>query len=41
VRYELDGGSTYVQADINGDGVADLSIALIGAAKLVATDFVL
>ena len=41
VRYELDGGSTYVQADINGDGVADLSIALIGATKLVATDFVL
>jgi Ca2+-binding RTX toxin-like protein len=41
VRYEVSGGNATVQADINGDGVADLVIALTGVATLVAADFVL
>lgn len=39
VRYDLDGGDTIVEADIDGDAVADISIRLIGNIALVARDF--
>ncbi len=41
LRYETAGGNATVQADINGDGVADLTIALTGVTSLLAADFVL
>ena len=37
----LDGGNTYVEGDVNGDGLADFAIRLDGAVTLVAGDFVL
>jgi len=36
-----DGIDTWVQADTNGDGVADFEIALTGVLTLAATDFIL
>jgi hypothetical protein len=41
IRYEGQGGVTYVEGDTTGDGVADFSIALDGSHALVAADFVL
>jgi len=41
VRYQQLGASTYVQADANGDRLADFSIALVGTFTLEADDFVL
>ena len=40
-RYFDDGTDTWVQGDINGDGVADFEIALTGVLTPVATDFIL
>jgi Ca2+-binding RTX toxin-like protein len=41
LRYFDDGTDTWVQADTNGDGMADFEIALTGVLTLVATDFIL
>jgi len=41
LRYAQSGGSTYVQGDTNGDGVADFWIGLSGLITLKAADFVL
>lgn len=41
LRYVQLGANTYVQGDVNGDGVADLEIKLLGLHTLVAGDFVL
>jgi Ca2+-binding RTX toxin-like protein len=41
LHYAQAGGSTYVEGDTNGDGVADFVIALTGLHTLVAGDFVL
>ncbi|WP_225008575.1 beta strand repeat-containing protein [Novosphingobium percolationis] len=41
VHYVQNGGYTYVEAETNGDGVADLVIRLNGTLDLVAGDFVL
>ena len=41
VRYSWVGSQTVVEADVNGDGVADLTIRLDGRVALTAGDFVL
>ena len=41
VRYQIDGSTTTVSADVNGDGIADMVIHLDGAITLHASDFVL
>jgi len=42
LRYRYDGtGDTLVEADINGDGIADLVIRMTGEHALTAGDFVL
>ncbi|WP_165843969.1 right-handed parallel beta-helix repeat-containing protein [Phenylobacterium kunshanense] len=41
VRYAVVDGNAIVQGDVNGDGVADFSIKLIGVGTLVAGDFAL
>lgn len=41
LRYEVTGSGVEIQADVNGDGVADLSVTLAGITKMVASDFVL
>jgi Ca2+-binding RTX toxin-like protein len=41
LRVVVSGSSTQVQADMNGDGVADLIVRLTGAINLTAADFVL
>ncbi|MFN3857338.1 MAG: hypothetical protein ACK4RV_06260 [Caulobacter sp.] len=41
VRYVHDGGNTIVQADVNGDGVADLEVQLNGTVVMNALDFML
>ncbi|HTU10401.1 MAG TPA: calcium-binding protein [Allosphingosinicella sp.] len=41
LRYQDDGTDTWVQADTNGDGMADFEIALTGVLVLTATDFIL
>ncbi len=41
IRAYVSGGDTYVQADVNGDRSADLSIRIDGAFTLTATDFIL
>ncbi|MBV9929733.1 MAG: cadherin domain-containing protein [Alphaproteobacteria bacterium] len=42
LRFEGDGhGNTIVSGDVNGDGVADFQIQLVGTIPLVASDFVL
>ena len=41
LHYAHAGGNTYVEGDTNGDGVADIVIALTGTINLAAADFVL
>ncbi|MBX3575903.1 MAG: calcium-binding protein [Rhizobiaceae bacterium] len=41
LRYHKQGGSTLVQGDINGDGVADFAIRIVGNINLKAADFIL
>jgi Ca2+-binding RTX toxin-like protein len=41
ITWYLDGGNTIVQADNDGDAVADLTITLTGAKSLTASDFLL
>ncbi len=41
LRYEQVDGSTYVQGDTNGDGVADFMIRLDGLHTLEAGDFLI
>jgi Ca2+-binding RTX toxin-like protein len=41
VQYFKQGGDTYVVADVNGDGHADLTVRIIGTFNLDAGDFVL
>ena len=41
LRYFDDGTDTWVQADINGDGMADFEIALTGVLTLAGSDFIL
>ena len=42
LRAEHVGGNTVVQGDVNGDGVADFEIALIGfTGTISASDFIL
>jgi Ca2+-binding RTX toxin-like protein len=41
LRYFDDGTDTFIQGDINGDGVADFDIILTGVLTPVATDFIL
>lgn len=41
VRATVSGGTTLVEGDVDGDGVADFSITLTGAPALTAADFVL
>ncbi len=41
LRYDHEGGNTYVYADLNGDKHADLAIKLAGNIKMYADDFLL
>jgi len=41
VAYSTSGGKTYVQGDINHDGVADFTLELSGAYKITSADFLL
>ena len=41
LRYEKVSGDTYVQGDINGDGIADFMIHLAGLHTLQASDFLI
>jgi parallel beta-helix repeat protein len=41
LRYEIVGSNTYLYGDTNGDGIADLTIALKGAIALQASDLIL
>ncbi len=41
LRYSTIKGGILVEGDVNGDGVADLSIALLGVSSVVAKDFYL
>jgi len=41
LRFIFDGTNTIVQGDINGDGKADITIALVGSHTLTAGDFTL
>ena len=41
LRYQQDGGNTFVYGDINGDGVADFAIRLDGLHALAVDSFVL
>lgn len=41
VRLQLSGADTIVQADRNGDGLADMEIMLTGVVGLTASDFIL
>ncbi|HYI64993.1 MAG TPA: calcium-binding protein [Allosphingosinicella sp.] len=41
LRYYDDGTDTWVQADTNGDGIADFEIALTGVLTLAGSDFIL
>jgi Ca2+-binding RTX toxin-like protein len=41
LHYVQSGGQTFVEGDMNGDRIADFSLALSGLHTLIATDFVL
>jgi Ca2+-binding RTX toxin-like protein len=41
LRFELRSGLLFLQADVNGDGTADLVIELVGVSTLDETDFIL
>lgn len=41
LRYEQSGGNTFVMGDVNGDGVAEFAIEVIGNVSFVSGDFVL
>jgi Ca2+-binding RTX toxin-like protein len=41
LAFHIKGGSTFIQGDVDGDGVADFSIELHGKINLTAQDFVL
>ena len=41
LHYAITGGNTYISGDVNGDKIADFSIALSGSHALAATDFIL
>ena len=41
LRFFFSGGSTMVEGDVTGDGVADFSFELVGNISLLGTDFVL
>ena len=41
LRYSVIDGQTVIQADVNGDHVADLEIVLSGSHVLLASDFIL
>jgi parallel beta-helix repeat protein len=41
LRYEVKAGDAYVMGDVNGDGVADFSIKLMGVGTLSKADFLL
>jgi RTX calcium-binding nonapeptide repeat (4 copies) len=41
LHYAITGGNTYISGDVNGDKVADFSIALTGSHALAAIDFIL
>jgi hypothetical protein len=41
VRYEVKNGSTFVSADVDGDGKADFSIKFDGAIDFTKADFLL
>lgn len=41
LRFRVAGANVFVDGDVNGDGVADLSIAVNAVTSLVATDFLL
>jgi Ca2+-binding RTX toxin-like protein len=41
LRYSQSGGNTYVEGDVNGDGLADFMVRLDGLHSLVGTDFAL
>jgi Ca2+-binding RTX toxin-like protein len=41
LRFELRSGLLLLQADVNGDGTADLVIELVGVSTLVEADFIL
>jgi hypothetical protein len=41
LRYEVDDGDAFVEADVTGDGKADMTIRLFDVDKLVASDFYL
>jgi hypothetical protein len=38
MRFEQVGGDTFIEGDVNGDGVADLVIKLTGLYNLTASD---
>ena len=39
LRYEVDSGDAFVQADVTGDGKADMTIRVVDVDKLAANDF--
>jgi serralysin len=41
LRYEASPNGLLLKADVNGDGVADFQLELIGVTSLVATSFIL
>jgi Ca2+-binding RTX toxin-like protein len=41
LSYTVNGGGVVVQADINGDGVADFSFNVLGVSSLLGADFIL
>ncbi len=41
LRYEVKGSDAYVSGDVNGDGIADFTIRVIGVTNLAAGDFML
>ena len=41
LRFEVQSGSVRVEADLNGDGIADMAISLNGVTSLAGTDFIL